>query len=98
MNNENLIMIDLFCVYHGIEVAFITALQDYNLIEIIVIEEKQYFPIHALSSVEKMIRLYHELNINLEGIDVIMSLLNKIDSLQNQLLLAQNRIIFFEKN
>ena len=97
MSNENLILIDLFCLHHGIEINFISALKDYGLIEIIVIEEKEYFALEQLSSIEKIIRLHHDLEINLEGIDVIMNLLNQIDAFKTRLLVAQNRLDFFEK-
>ena len=98
MNNKDLIVVDQFCRHHGIALTFISALQDYGMVEIIVIDEKQYFPMQELSTVEKIIRLYHELDINLEGIDVIMTLLERISDLQNQLLSVQNRLNFYNQN
>jgi hypothetical protein len=97
MNSENLILIDQFCSHHNIEVTFISGLKEYGMIEIIVMEEKEYFPLGQLAEIEKIIRLHHDLHINLEGIDVIMNLLNQIDNYKNQLLIAQNKIDFFEK-
>ena len=43
MNKEELILIDLFCQHHGIEAKFISELKEYGMIEIIMIEEKNYF-------------------------------------------------------
>lgn len=97
MNNENLIRIDQFCLHHGIEVKFITALHEYGIIEIITVEEQHYFLQEQLADVEKIIRLYYELEINLEGIDTILILLKQIESLQMQLRDSQNKIKFFEK-
>lgn len=97
MNNEEIILIDLFCQHHGIEVNFISALKEYGMIEIIVIEKKEYFSVEQLAIIEKIIRLYYDLEINLEGIDVIMNLLNQIDNFKSKLTIAQNKLDFFEK-
>ncbi len=97
MNSEEVILIDLFCQHHGIEVNFILALAEYGMIEIIVVEEKEYFPAEKLATIEKIIRLHQDLEINLEGIDVIMNLLNQIDDLKSQVTIAQNKLDFFEK-
>lgn len=97
MNKEDLIDIELFSLHHSIQVSFITALQEYGMIEIFVLEEKEYFSVGQLSSIEKIIRLYHDLEINLEGIDVIMNLLNQIEDFKNQLVITQNKLDFFKK-
>ena len=98
MNKEELILIDLFCQHHGIEVNFISALKEYGMIEIIIIEEQEYFSLEQLSSIEKIIRLHNDLEINLEGIDIILNLLNQIDDFKNQLTITQNKLDFFKKH
>ncbi len=97
MDSEDLILIDLFCLHHGIEVNFISALKEYGMIEIIVVEEKEYFPAEKLAAIEKIIRLHQDLEINLEGIDVIMNLLNQINDFKSQLVITQNKLEFFKK-
>ncbi|MEO8253254.1 MAG: chaperone modulator CbpM [Flavobacterium sp.] len=97
MNSEELVLIDLFCQHHSIELNFISAIKEYGLIEVIIVEEKEYFSAKQLSSVEKIIRLHYDLEINLEGIDVILNLLNQIEDYKRQLLTHQNRVAFFEK-
>ena len=97
MNKEELILIDLFCQHHGIEVNFISALKEYGMIEIIIIEEQEYFSLEQLSSIEKIIRLHNDLEINLEGIDIILNLLNQIDDFKSQLIVTQNKLDFFKK-
>ena len=98
MNKEELILIDLFCQHHGIEAKFISELKEYGMIEIIMIEEKNYFFSEQLPSIEKIIRLHNDLHINLEGIDVILNLLNQIDNVKNQLTITQNKLDFFKKH
>ena len=97
MNSKDLVLIDLFCFHHGVEVDFMTALNDYGMMEIIVLEEKKYFAVEKLAVIEKIIRLHYDLEINLEGIDVIINLLNQIDDFKNQLVITQNKLDFFEK-
>ena len=55
MNNKDLILIDLFCQHHGITVSFISELKEYGMIEIIIIEEKEYFSAAQLAAIEKII-------------------------------------------
>lgn len=97
MNRKDLIPIDLFCLHHGIEAGFISALQEHGMIAIVVVEENKYLPSEQLSLAEKIIRLYYELEINLEGIDAILRLLDRIDDMKGRLTAAQNRLAIFEK-
>lgn len=96
MNSKNLIQIKQFCVYHEIENTFIMELNNYGLVEIIVQEDDQYFHSKQLPYIEKMIRLHYDLKINMEGIDAIAHLLNKIETLQQDLIATQNKLRLFE--
>ena len=95
MQTNNLILIERFCHHHDIDIAFICELQNFGLIEIIVVDENQYLSPEQLLAVEKMIRLHYGLNINIEGIDAIIQLLGRIENLQHELIAAKNRINFF---
>jgi len=97
MNSKNLIQIKQFCVYHEIENTFITELNNYGLVEIIIQEEDEYLQPEQLPAIEKMIRMHYDLKINLEGIDAIYHLLNKIETLQQNLTATQNKLRLFEK-
>ena len=98
MNSKNLIQIKQFCVYHEIENTFITELNNYGLVEIIIQDEDEYLQPEQLPALEKMIRMHYDLNINLEGIDAIYHLLNKIETLQQNLTATQNKLRLFEKH
>ena len=98
MSSKNLIQIKQFCVYHEIENTFITELHNYGLVEIIIEEEDEYLQQEQLPALEKMIRLHYDLKINLEGIDAIYHLLNKIEVLQQNLTETQNKLRLFERN
>jgi hypothetical protein len=98
MNSTNLIQIKQFCVYHEIEHTFITELHNYGLVTIIFLEEDEYLQPEQLPTVEKMIRLHYDLKINLEGIDAIANLLNKIEVLQQTLTATQNKLRLYEQH
>lgn len=98
MNSKNLIQIKQFCIYHEIENKFITELHNYGLVQIIVLEEDEYLQPEQLPAVEKMIRLHYDLKINLEGLDVIANLLDKIEALQQNLTTTQNKLRLYEQH
>lgn len=98
MSNKNLIQIKQFCVYHEIENTFIKELSNYGLVEIVIEKNDEYLQPEQLPVIEKMIRMHYDLNINLEGIDAIYHLLNKIEVLQQHLTSIQNKLRLYEEN
>ena len=81
-----------FCSGHNIEEAFIFGLQEYELIELKVIDDQQFIYIEELSKVEKMLRLHHDLHINLDGIAAIYHLLERTLQLQSEIHILQKRL------
>jgi ribosome assembly protein YihI (activator of Der GTPase) len=71
-------------------------LHEYELIEIIVTENKNYLKEAQIDRIEKMIRLHYDLEINLEGIHVIDNLLDRLENLQSQITTLNNRLKFYE--
>lgn len=96
MYKEILIPANEFCASHHIEVSLIASLQETGLIEITTIEETIYIRGSQLQQLEKIIRLYHELDINLEGIDTINHLLQRINDMQDEITLLKNRLRLYE--
>jgi len=96
MKTENLILVRQFCISHEIEVSFVESLHEYGLVEIMVIEKEPYIDSQQLTSLEKLIRLHYELQVNMEGLDVISALLKKIDHLQQERRELKNRLDLYE--
>lgn len=96
MEAKEYIPIDFFCRQHGVEISVISTLQEYGLIEVFQIEEIEYLSLSELADTEKMVRLYGELEINPEGIDVIIHLLKRIKEMQFQIQLLENRLSLYE--
>lgn len=96
MYKEVLIPANEFCANHHIEISFISSLQETGLIEITTIEETRYLHASQLKHLERIIRLYGELEINLEGIDTITNLLQQINDMQNEITALKNRLRLYE--
>jgi chaperone modulatory protein CbpM len=98
MKNNNLILIELFCLYNNVEISFMDSLLEYGLIDLIEKENNRYLLNEQLKEIEKMIDFHYSLNINIEGIDVITNLLRQINELQQELNRANNKLSFFDAN
>jgi chaperone modulatory protein CbpM len=96
MKTEYLISLIDFCNSHDIEVSFISSLHETGLINITRIENKDFLDAQQLQQLEKYIRFYYELNINLEGIDSIKHLLQRVNTLQNEIITLRNRLRLYE--
>lgn len=96
MLTEEMIPAQEFCIYHNIELSFIYALQDYDLIEVIKQQEDVFVPKNQLQQLEKLVRLHYEMDINLEGIETITHLLQKVSMLQQHILELNNRLNSYE--
>ena len=92
MRNEDIVPASEFCIHHNIELSFIHSLREYGMIETVLKEEKIYLPIAELPRLEKIIRLHFELDINLEGIETITHLLDRINVMQEHIKLLTNRL------
>lgn len=98
MEMQEFIPIDIFCRHHGVEISFISSLQEYGLIEVAKINEAECIPIDHLVEAEKLVRLHGDLEINLEGIDVITHLLDRIKGLHAEIQTLKNRLQLYELN
>jgi chaperone modulatory protein CbpM len=96
METEEIIAADEFCIHHNIELSFIHSLNELGLIEISTIEEKVFVPANQLSQLERLVRLYYEMDINLEGIETITYLLQRMNDMQQQLAQLTNRLSLYE--
>ena len=98
MVEQNLILIETLCVHYEIEVSFFNDLDNIGLIQIETIDQKLFIHEDKISRLEKMIRIHQELNVNIEGIDVVFNLLQKVDQLQSELISVNNRLKLYEND
>lgn len=96
MQNENLIPASEFCMHHNIEVSFISSLGEFGLIEVTKIEETAFIPQTQLQELEKFVRLYYDLDINLAGIDAVYNLLQRLKTMHDEITALKNRLRLYE--
>ncbi|WMN06610.1 chaperone modulator CbpM [Marivirga arenosa] len=96
MKTQELISTYTLCSQYNIEISFVDELNKMGLITIELIEEKPFIHHDQLNKFEKIMRLYHELELNLEGIDVVFHLLEKQEALHQQIKALQNRLKLYE--
>ena len=97
MQNNALILAEEFCTRYKVQLSFINTLQQFGLIEITSIEETFYIPQSELQKLEQFIRLHYDLDINLEGIDAITNLLERVKGLQFEITNLKNKLSIYEK-
>lgn len=98
METDQLIAIDIFCNNYKVEYSFVQSLHEVGLIDTIVVQETQYIHLPQLEKLERMIRLHDELDINLEGIEVLDHLLMRVETMQREIVSLKNRLRLYESN
>ena len=93
---EQLISTDEFCTHYKVEYSFISSLQQNGLIEIITIDENSFINHDHLKNVERLVRFHYDLDINLEGIEAITYLLNRVKNMQDEIVSLKNRLSVYE--
>ena len=97
MQTDKLVDINDLCVSHNIEFSFVSSLQENGLIEVVTVDNNWFIEPDQLQLLERCISLHYDLDINLEGIETINYLLEKIISLQEEVLTLRNRLRLYEK-
>jgi hypothetical protein len=95
MQNEDLIPANEFCTHYHVEMSFIKALQEHGLLETISEQETTYIQIEQVYELEKIMRLHYDLNVNIEGVDVILHLLKRLEATQEENTRLRNRLNFY---
>ena len=98
MQTETLIALDVFCNNHNIKISFITSLQQSGLIEIITISDISYIYSSQLKQLEKIVCFYNELDINIQGIETITHMLQRLNAQQDEIIALKNRLRLYELN
>ena len=92
MRENKFFEIDQLCSKYEVEVSFFEHIEGMGLIEFVVVNEQRCLHHKKLNALEKILRLHKDLEINMEGIDVIFNLLEQIDTLQAELVSVKNQL------
>lgn len=90
--NPELIIIHEYCIQNQVEPDFIVQLENEGLIQISIVDNERYIHISQLRHLDQYVRWYYDLSINVAGIDVIQNLLDKIDTMQDEILRLKEQL------
>lgn len=94
--NTDLIIVSEYCQKCHIDPSFILLLEEGGLIEISQEEGERYLITSQLRDLEQYTRMYYDLSINIEGIDAIHHLLNRMRTLQEEISHLRNKLRIYE--
>ncbi|TVZ14150.1 chaperone modulator CbpM [Maribacter sp. MAR_2009_72] len=96
MDTSRYIQIEVYCERTQTPLEFIEDLLEFEMIEIEHIEHKKYIQTQQIVEIERIHRLRNDLGINLEGIATLNNMLQKINSLEKEVKLLQDRLMIYE--
>jgi thiaminase len=93
---EELIIIEEYIGQSAIEPQFIALLEENDLIHPQKKENKHYLHPDELNNLESYARMYYDLSINIEGIDAIHHLLERIQAMKEEMRNLRSRLQLWE--
>lgn len=93
--DTDFIVIKEYCQKSHIEPSFIISLEEGGLIDVQVIEGERYLPVSRLRELERYTHLYYDLSINIEGIDAIRHMLDRMNRLQEEVTQLRRQLQVF---
>ncbi|HLX92100.1 MAG TPA: chaperone modulator CbpM [Puia sp.] len=97
MEKENLITVVDFCRYYKVDLSFVQTLEQRGLIETVRAEQAVFVQVDHLASLERLIRIHHDLDIPAENLDVISQLIVELESLHQEIRSLEQRLGFYEQ-
>ena len=97
MQDKNLVPAALCCEYYNIELSFIRSLGQYGFINIVSAEQNQFIDTDELQTLEKFIRMHYDLDINMEGIEAISFLLERVQNMKDEIAYLKSKLSVYEQ-
>ncbi len=92
MKPEDLIPAKDFCLHHNIEYSFISSLESSGLINVTFVKRSTFIHVDELKKLEKFVRLHYDFDINIEGLETISHLLDKVEKMHEEIIRLRNRL------
>lgn len=96
MEKENYILLRTFCLHTRIDDQFVRQLNEYGLIIFLEEDDEVFINENDIADIEKFFRLHKDLNINLEGLDAISQMLNRIHKLESEMNILRKKLRLYE--
>lgn len=94
--HTDLIIVSEYCQKSHLDPSFIYLLEESGLIDITIVEGEKYIYSSQLNKLEQYTRMYYDLSINIEGIEAIEHLLDRMDGLQQRVNLLLEKLRIYE--
>ena len=92
-----LIIVSEYCHKCHIEPSFIDMLQEGGLIEVRTEAGERYLLLSQLPDVERYSRMYYDLSINMEGIDAIHHILERMEGMRREINSLRNQLLLYRR-
>ncbi len=96
MTKKHLIPVIEFCKSHEVEFSFMHTLEEFGMIEIVILEQASYINSEELPRLEQILLFHKELEINLEGVEVIIRLLERLHKVENEVNTLRKKLNVYE--
>ncbi|GEO06194.1 hypothetical protein AAE02nite_38580 [Adhaeribacter aerolatus] len=78
------IAIEEFCSHHGVEITLIREFAAFGLVPLHVENNREFLPDKAITRLERTLRLFRDLDVNKEGIEVILRMRKQLKKLRRE--------------
>ena len=95
MSGNRLLYSECLRVYE-IEESFIESLREVGLIQVVNQDDDRFIEYDDLSDLEQFIRWHYEMDINVEGIDALHNMLDRVRLLQSEIEQLRNELQFYK--
>lgn len=92
-----LIIVSEYCHKCHIEPSFIDMLQEGGLIEVRTEAGERYLLLSQLPDVERYSRMYYDLSINMEGIDAIHHILERMEGMRREINSLRSQLLLYRR-
>jgi hypothetical protein len=92
MEDYILIPISEFCKGHHLDAELVQIFSEQGLIEIVERDKSFFIPENQVKKLEQIIVFHKDLDINLEGIEAIFALLQRMETMQAQIIQLENKL------
>ena len=92
----DLVIVSEYCQKFHIDPSFIILMEEGGLIDINITDGERYLFSSQLRDLEQYTRMYYDLSINIEGIEAIHHMLDRMRNLQAEIQSLRNRLHLYE--
>ena len=93
----DLVIVSEYCQKCHIDPSFIILLEEGGLIDINITDGERYLFSSQLRDLEQYTRMYYDLSINIEGIDAIHHLLERMEDMRHEMRSLRKQLLLYRE-